>query len=128
MSVNNSSTSRATLERCKSFLGRKLSRRTTKKLPLFHKSGHKNPSEWFSLMESFSCYKTARLAASDKGATIGERGFFMDSEEPKESEKKSYAMSGNRTRVNCLEGSYAHHYTNIACCVKMRLREFVNRC
>ena len=25
-----------------------------------------------------------------------------------------YAMSGNRTRVNCLEGSYAHHYTNIA--------------
>ena len=23
-------------------------------------------------------------------------------------------MSGNRTRVNCLEGSYAHHYTNIA--------------
>ena len=25
-------------------------------------------------------------------------------------------MSGNRTRVNCLEGSYAHHYTNIACC------------
>ncbi len=27
---------------------------------------------------------------------------------------KSPAMSGNRTRVNCLEGSYAHHYTNIA--------------
>ena len=25
------------------------------------------------------------------------------------------AMAGNRTRVNCLEGSYAHHYTNIAC-------------
>ena len=25
-----------------------------------------------------------------------------------------FAMSGNRTRVNCLEGSYAHHYTNIA--------------
>ena len=23
-------------------------------------------------------------------------------------------MSGNRTWVNCLEGSYAHHYTNIA--------------
>ena len=23
-------------------------------------------------------------------------------------------MSGNRTRVNCLEGSYANHYTNIA--------------
>ena len=27
-----------------------------------------------------------------------------------------FAMSGNRTRVNCLEGSYANHYTNIACC------------
>ena len=24
------------------------------------------------------------------------------------------ASAGNRTRVNCLEGSYAHHYTNIA--------------
>ena len=28
--------------------------------------------------------------------------------------KKVSAMSGNRTRVTCLEGSYAHHYTNIA--------------
>ena len=27
---------------------------------------------------------------------------------------KYFAMSGNRTRVNCLEGSYANHYTNIA--------------
>lgn len=26
-----------------------------------------------------------------------------------------FAMAGNRTRVNCLEGSYAHHYTTIAC-------------
>ena len=26
----------------------------------------------------------------------------------------SAAMAGNRTRVNCLEGSYAHHYTTIA--------------
>ena len=24
-------------------------------------------------------------------------------------------MAGNRTRVNCLEGSYAHHYTTNAC-------------
>ena len=23
-------------------------------------------------------------------------------------------MAGNRTQVNCLEGSYAHHYTTIA--------------
>ena len=26
-----------------------------------------------------------------------------------------YASAGNRTRVNCLEGSYAHHYTTDAC-------------
>ena len=24
---------------------------------------------------------------------------------------KKFALAGNRTRVNCLEGSYAHHYT-----------------
>lgn len=28
--------------------------------------------------------------------------------------KQSDAMAGNRTQVNCLEGSYAHHYTTIA--------------
>ena len=28
---------------------------------------------------------------------------------------KRPAMAGNRTRVNCLEGSYAHHYTTNAC-------------
>ena len=27
--------------------------------------------------------------------------------------KKLTAMAGNRTQVNCLEGSYAHHYTTI---------------
>ena len=30
---------------------------------------------------------------------------------------KTIAMAGNRTRVNCLEGSYAHHYTTIATCL-----------
>jgi hypothetical protein len=25
-----------------------------------------------------------------------------------------YAMAGNRTRINCLEGNYADHYTTIA--------------
>ena len=29
-------------------------------------------------------------------------------------EKKVNASAGNRTRVNCLEGSYAHHYTTDA--------------
>ena len=28
--------------------------------------------------------------------------------------KKDFASAGNRTRVNCLEGSYAHHYTTDA--------------
>ena len=28
--------------------------------------------------------------------------------------KIKIASAGNRTRVNCLEGSYAHHYTTIA--------------
>ena len=27
---------------------------------------------------------------------------------------KITAMAGNRTQVNCLEGSYAYHYTTIA--------------
>ena len=29
-------------------------------------------------------------------------------------EKNIRALAGNRTRVNCLEGSYAHHYTTNA--------------
>lgn len=28
--------------------------------------------------------------------------------------KRGVALAGNRTRVNCLEGSYAHHYTTNA--------------
>ena len=27
---------------------------------------------------------------------------------------KIYALAGNRTRINCLEGSYADHYTTDA--------------
>lgn len=29
-------------------------------------------------------------------------------------ERTADALAGNRTRVNCLEGSYAHHYTTNA--------------
>ena len=29
-------------------------------------------------------------------------------------EQNIRALAGNRTRVNCLEGSYAHHYTTNA--------------
>ena len=32
--------------------------------------------------------------------------------------KMNPALAGNRTRVNCLEGSYAHHYTTNALIVK----------
>ena len=31
-------------------------------------------------------------------------------------EQKNNTMAGNRTRINCLEGSYADHYTTIASC------------
>ena len=30
--------------------------------------------------------------------------------------KKNNAMAENRTRINCLEGSYADHYTTNAYC------------
>ena len=30
------------------------------------------------------------------------------------------ALAGNRTRVNCLEGSYANHYTTNARCLFQR--------
>ena len=32
----------------------------------------------------------------------------------KRDEKRERALAGNRTRVNCLEGSYANHYTTNA--------------
>ena len=32
----------------------------------------------------------------------------------KKKNKKFHAMAGNRTRINCLEGNYADHYTTIA--------------
>ena len=34
--------------------------------------------------------------------------------------KMNRALAGNRTRVNCLEGSYAHHYTTNALIVRER--------
>ena len=35
---------------------------------------------------------------------------------------QNYASAGNRTRVNCLEGSYANHYTTDALMVKQATR------
>jgi hypothetical protein len=37
---------------------------------------------------------------------------------------KNLAMAGNRTRINCLEGSYAHHYTTIALIKPVTLCKF----
>ena len=36
-------------------------------------------------------------------------------------------MAGNRTRVNCLEGSYAHHYTTIATAGGEKASRFARR-
>ena len=36
-------------------------------------------------------------------------------------------MAGNRTRVNCLEGNYANHYTTIASCENW-LEKSTNSC
>lgn len=33
-----------------------------------------------------------------------------------DSAKGKRATAGNRTRINCLEGNYAHHYTTVASC------------
>ena len=35
--------------------------------------------------------------------------------------KTRIASAGNRTRVNCLEGSYAHHYTTNACIATLKV-------
>ena len=44
---------------------------------------------------------------------IEERGIRSAFKSKKQGKNKA-ASAGNRTRVNCLEGSYAHHYTTDA--------------
>ena len=44
---------------------------------------------------------------------MGGQKVFLPSFRP-DKNIKSAALAGNRTRVNCLEGSYAHHYTTNA--------------
>ena len=34
-------------------------------------------------------------------------------------------MAGNRTRINCLEGNYAHHYTTIAAYAEVLAEEYL---
>ena len=36
-----------------------------------------------------------------------------------EGHEKKFASAGNRTRINCLEGSYADHYTTDAILLRM---------
>ena len=39
--------------------------------------------------------------------------------------KKVVASAGNRTRINCLEGSYAHHYTTDALLSRWRKYNYI---
>ena len=39
---------------------------------------------------------------------------------------RKIAMAGNRTRINCLEGNYADHYTTIAYLEKVIVK-FISR-
>ena len=41
---------------------------------------------------------------------------------------KAAALTGNRTRVNCLEGSYANHYTTNACRLVQGLLQPLGKC
>jgi hypothetical protein len=57
----------------------------------------------FNLMENINCVNKPELEVSQVKEF---KGIF---------ENEKIASAGNRTRVNCLEGSYAHHYTTDAC-------------
>ena len=44
--------------------------------------------------------------------------------------EKKFVLAGNRTRVNCLEGSYAHHYTTnaqVLCTPREKLRKVLRK-
>ena len=62
-----------------------------------------------------SDYETDALPTALRRLALGERWttVYCDNLATTE-EKNSNASAGNRTRVNCLEGSYAHHYTTDA--------------
>ena len=38
----------------------------------------------------------------------------MDAQQTSQNTEENIASAGNRTRINCLEGSYADHYTTDA--------------
>ena len=52
--------------------------------------------------------------------------YFWEKEGEKREKKVSSASAGNRTRVNCLEGSYANHYTTDASYSNRLKLDFLN--
>ena len=61
--------------------------------------------------------RTLRCGRSNPGSNPGhgmDKIFFSKASNIKMRILTKHASAGNRTRVNCLEGSYAHHYTTDA--------------
>jgi hypothetical protein len=90
----------------KSWLAAKFSY-NTKRIQIFFKAGvHNNLSSLVKLLcnrKSFSLWTLQMLSILTKENTILQ---------------KKHASPENRTRINCLEGNYADHYTRNAWCLR----------
>ena len=65
--------------------------------------------------------RTLRCGRSNPGSNPGhgmDKIFFSEASDMKIMVLTKHASAGNRTRINCLEGSYADHYTTDASCTK----------
>ena len=72
----------------------------------------KNPSSRDRLV-----VRTLRCGRSNPGSNPGhgmDKIFFSEASDMKIMVLTKHASAGNRTRINCLEGSYADHYTTDA--------------
>ena len=61
--------------------------------------------------------RTLRCGRSNPGSNPGhgmDKIFFSEASDMKIMVLTKHASAGNRTRINCLEGSYADHYTTDA--------------
>ena len=61
--------------------------------------------------------RTLRCGRSNPGSNPGhgmDKKFFSEASDMKIMVLTKHASAGNRTRINCLEGSYADHYTTDA--------------
>ena len=71
--------------------------------------------------------RTLRCGRSNPGSNPGhgmDKIFFSEASDMKIMVLTKHASAGNRTRINCLEGSYADHYTTDA--DKNNLYKFVD--